>query len=174
MTFILRLPAILVLFALVALSALGALAATGALTGFEANVPEMQQANPAELQAEANAAGATEMSWIDVGLFAGAAVFFLISAIRLIRRTQGFWTWLLGFACYGGRWAYAQGEGVLQQVQAIDINVYMQPQAIIDGLPASLATTEAQVGVLGIILVVGLFVFICDAADRAHWDRQGA
>jgi uncharacterized membrane protein len=27
---------------------------------------------------------------------------------------------------------------------------------------------------LAIILIVGLFVFIVDAADRAYWDKQGA
>jgi hypothetical protein len=162
MTFILRWPSILVLFALVVMCVLGALAGAGALTG-------TQVAQVADVQAQAAEAGAVQLTWIDVGLYAGAALFFLIAAIRLIRRTQGFWTWLLGFACYGGRWAYAQGNGVVDQIKAIDINAYRQPEALLQD-PAS---TQVQVAVLAVVLVVGILVFIIDAADRAYWDRQG-
>jgi len=165
MTFILRWPAILVLLALVGLSALGALAAASVLTGYAPPIDQVQA-----VQASAVDAGAAEAGWIDVGLLAAAAIFFLISAIRLIRRTQGFWTWLLGFACYGGRWAYAQGQGVVDEIRQIDPNIYLQPQTLI----GDLASTESQVAVLAAVLVVGLFVFIVDAADRAYWDRQGA
>jgi len=104
------------------------------------------------------------------GLLAGAALFFLIAAVRLMRRTQGFWTWLLGFALYGGRWAYAQQDGLLPTIQGIDPNAYLQPQALLQDLGAP----TAQVGLLGIILIVGLFTFIVDAADRSYWDKQGA
>lgn len=164
MTFILRWLAILPLLALVILSALGALAVAGALTGFDVGVAQVEQAQDAAAQA-----GAAQHTWIDVGLWAGAALFFLIAAIRLMRRTQGFWVWLLGFACYGGRWAYAQGAGALDHVRNLDLNIYRDPQAIL----ANLASTEAQVAVLGVILVIGLFTFIVDAADRAYWDREG-
>ncbi|MGE0596917.1 MAG: hypothetical protein AB7P07_11145 [Hyphomonadaceae bacterium] len=165
MLFILRWPVVLILLALVALCFLGAAAAAGALTGFDTGMAQVQEA-----QAAAVEAGAAQATWIDVGLFAGAAIFFLISAIRLMRRTQGFWTWLLGFALYGARWALAQTEGLAATVQGIDLNSFLQPQAIV----ADLASPEAQVSLLGILLIVGLIIFILDVADRAYWDRQEA
>ncbi|MBX3511082.1 MAG: hypothetical protein KF700_07755 [Hyphomonadaceae bacterium] len=164
MTFILRWPAILVLFALVALSAMGALGAASLLTGYAPPVEQAQQA-----QAAAAETGAASAGWLDVGLLAAAAIFFLIAAVRLIRRTQGFWMWLLGFACYAGRWAYAQGQGVIDQIRAIDFHIYLDPQ----GLVNNIGSTETQVAILALVLVVGLFIFIVDAADRAYWDRQG-
>jgi hypothetical protein len=175
MTFILRWPAILALLALVLLCALGALGAAGLITGFEAPAVGIEQVDTqvANAQSAAAGSGAVDAGWIDVGLLAAAAVFFLISSIRLMRRTQGFWTWLLGFACYGGRWAWAQQQGdanVLATLQGIDINAYMQPQTVV----SNLGSTEAQVGLLAIVVVVGLFILIVDAADRAYWDKQGA
>jgi hypothetical protein len=175
MTFILRWPAILVLLALVLVSAIGALGAAGVLTGFSAPAVGVEQVDTqvANAQSAAEASGAADAGWIDVGLLAGAALFFLISAVRLMRRTQGFWTWLLGFACYGGRWGWAQtqsGNDVLATVQGLDFGAYMQPQAV----AGDLAGAEAQVGILAIVLLVGLIIFIVDAVDRAYWDKQGA
>jgi hypothetical protein len=163
MTFILRWPAVLALFALAAACVLGALAAAGIVTGYEAPIAQVRG-----VQAQAASSGAIDATWIDVGLLAGAAVFFLISAIRLIRRTQGFWVWLLGFACFGGRWAYQQGPGVVDQIKAIDINVYRAPHALL----TDLGSFESQVALLAITLAVGIFVFIVDAADRAYWERE--
>jgi len=165
MIFILRLLAILALFALTLLSFLGAAAGAGALTGVELNVGVVQEA-----QTAAAAAGAAQQTWTDVGLWAGAGLLFLVSAIRLIRKTQGFWAWLIGFALYGGRWALAQQGSLVETVQAINPRAYLEPQTIV----SNLATPEAQVGVLGLILVVGLLIFVIDAADRAYWDKQGA
>jgi hypothetical protein len=165
MTFILRWPAILALFALALLSFLGAVASAGALTGFDAGVSQVQEAQAAAVQA-----GASQASWIDVGLWAGAGLFFLISGIRLIRKTQGFWTWLLGFALYGGRWAWQQQGSLVDTVKGINPQAYLAPQTML----SDLATPEAQVGLLGLILVVGLLTFVVDAADRAYWDKQGA
>ena len=102
MTFILRWPAILVLLVLVLLSALGALTAGAVLGNLPVVVPQVQE--------PAASSGAGQQTWIDVALLGGAALFFLISSIRLMRRTQGFWSWLLGFACYGGRWAWTQQQ----------------------------------------------------------------
>jgi hypothetical protein len=164
MTFILRWPSILVLLGLSLLSIVGALAAAGLISGYEAPIAQVREA-----QASAAETGAAEATWIDVGLLAGAGVFFLISAIRLIRRTQGFWTWLLGFACYGGRWAMAQEGDLLAMVRGVDLNAYLQPQVLV----TDLTTPEAQVGLLGLVLIVGLLVFIVDAADRAYWDKHG-
>ncbi|GIK48576.1 MAG: hypothetical protein BroJett013_12730 [Alphaproteobacteria bacterium] len=167
MSHILRVPAILVLLALVLLSALGALAAAGILTGYQAPVEQVQS-----VQAAAAESGAAEATWIDVGLLAAAAVFFLISSIRLMRRTQGFWTWLLGFAAYGGRWAWDQQQsgGLLETIRNVDLGAYANPQAVL----GDLSTTEGQLAILALILIVGVVVLMVDAADRAYWDKQGA
>jgi|CXWL01.1.fsa_nt_gi hypothetical protein len=164
MTFILRLPAILVLFVLVLISWAAALAAAIVLARL-----------PLDLGAvltETQIATVSASSWIEVGLWGGAGLFFLVSAIRLIRRTQGFWTWLVGFACFGGRWAMAQLSegGLVATIQQVDPNAYLKPEMLV----ASPESAEAQVGVLGIVLIVGVLIFIIDAADRAHWDRHGA
>lgn len=164
MTIILRLPAILVLFALVAMSWMGAAVGAAAITNTPISVPGLGQETVGEI---------AQATWLDVGLWAGAGLFFLISAIRLIRRTQAFWAWLLGFACYGARWALAQQSsegGVLATVQGVDLNAYMQPAALA-GSPDSV---ESQLGLLGVVLIVGLIVFVIDAFDRAHWNKQGA
>jgi hypothetical protein len=171
MTFILRWPAILALLALVLLCFAGALAAAGAITGFEAPGVGVDQVDSQVAQAQVAAAnsGAATASWVEVGLLAGAGLFFLICAIRLMRRTQGFWTWLIGFALFGGRWAWTQSDG-LATIQGIDPKAYLQPQVI----ASDLTTTEAQVGILAIVLILGLIIWIVDAADRSYWDKQGA
>lgn len=168
MAFILRWPAILVLLALSLLSLVGAAAAGAVLGGYTVPLAEVQN-----VQSSAATAGAAEQTWIDVGLLAGAGIFFFVALVRLIRRTQGFWAWLLGFACYGGRWAWSQQQGdggVVGTITGIDWNTYREPQALLTDLTAP----ESQIALLGIILVVGLFAFIVDAVDRAHWDSQGA
>lgn len=175
MTFILRWPAILVMLALVLLCIAGALGAAGLITDFQAPASGVEQvdAQVAQAQSAAENTGAANATWIDVGLLAAAAIFFLISAVRLMRRTQGFWTWLLGFALYGGRWAWSQQYnegGALATLRGVDINAYSQPQALL----TDLGSPAAQVGILAIVLVVGLFILIVDGADRAHWDKQGA
>jgi hypothetical protein len=165
MTFILRWPSILVLLALVLLSFLGALGAAGLIAGYTPPLAQVQ-----DVQAQAASTGASEAGWIDVAMLAGAGLFFLISAIRLMRRTQGFWTWLIGFALYGGRWAMAQHDGLVATVQGIDLNIYMQPQAVL----ADLGAPAAQVALLAIVFIVGLLILVIDGADRAYWDKQAA
>lgn len=165
MTFILRWPAVLVLFALVALCLLAAVSAGAAILGYEAPIAEVQS-----VQAEAVAAGAAEMTWLDVGLWGAAALFFLVAAVRLIRRTQGFWVWLLGFAAYAGRWAYQQGQDVVAQFQAINLEVFRDPGKLL----AETGSFEVQVALLALILVIGALIAIIDGADRAYWDKQGA
>jgi len=163
MTFILRWPAILVLLLLV-------FASFGAAFAGTVHLAELPIALPMTAEQEATIA---QLSWIEVGLWAGAGLFFLISGVRLIRRTQAFWTWLIGFGFYGARWAMAQqneGGGLVANVQSIDVNAYTAPAE----LAANTGGTEAQVGILAIILIVGLLIFIIDAVDRAYWDKQGA
>lgn len=164
MTFILRWPAILVLLLLVLMSFGGAFAGT-------VHLAQLPIALPTTTDQQATI---TQVSWIEVGLWAGAGLFFLISAVRLMRRTQGFWTWLLGFALYGARWAVAQqneGGGLVASVQSIDLSAYLQqPQLLL----SDLGSPAAQVALLTIVLIVGLLVFIIDAVDRSYWDKQGA
>ncbi|MBL8536603.1 MAG: hypothetical protein JNM59_04300 [Hyphomonadaceae bacterium] len=164
MTFILRWPAVLVLLALVLVSLGAALSAGLVLSGA-----------PIDLSValtEEQIAQIRGVNWIEVGLWSGAGVFFLIAAVRLIRRTQGFWVWLLGFACYGGRWGYAQsrGEGdLVATVQGVDVDVYREPAALANA-PDS---TEAQLALLAVILIVGLVIAIVDHFDREYWNTQG-
>lgn len=163
MAFILRWPAIAALLLLV----LASLGAAFAGTVHLAQLP-IQLPLTADQEATINA-----LTWLEVGLWTGAGLFFLIAAVRLMRRTQGFWTWLIGFGFYGARWALAQqneGGGLVANVQSIDVNAYRAPAELV----ANTGGTEAQVGILGIILIVGLLIFIIDAVDRAHWDKQGA
>lgn len=163
MTFILRWPAILVLLLLV-------FASFGAAFAGTVHLAELPISLPMTAEQQATVA---QLSWIEVGLWAGAGLFFLIAAVRLIRRTQAFWTWLIGFGFYGARWAMAQqneGGGLVANVQSIDVNAYTAPAE----LAANTGGTEAQVGILAIILIVGLIIFIVDAADRSYWDKQGA
>lgn len=165
MTFILRAPAILALLALVLMCGIGALAIGAVLGNLPAVLPQVQ--------ATAGAAEVGKQTWIDVALLSAALVFFLISAIRLMRRTQGFWTWLLGFACYGGRWAWFQQQNdtdVLATLRGLNISAYAQPQTV----ASDLTSPEAQIALLAIIVVVGVLILILDAADRAYWDKQGA
>jgi hypothetical protein len=164
MSFILRLPAILALVALVLISLIGAVLATLVLA--HAPIDLSSILSPEQKTQIA------QVTWVETGLRYAAGIFFLIAAVRLIRRTQGFWTWLLGFACYGGRWAWqAQSQGdIVNSVRKINPQVYLHPQDML----GSLDSTESQVALLAVILIVGLVILVIDAADRAHWDRQGA
>ena len=164
MTIILRLPAILALLALVLISLIGAVLATVVLTHLPIDL--------SSILTPEQRTQLSQVSWVETGLRYGAGVFFLIAAVRLIRRTQGFWTWLLGFACYGGRWAWqqqSQGD-IVSSVRNINPQIYLHPQDML----GSLDSPESQVALLAVILIVGLIILIIDAADRAHWDRQGA
>jgi len=160
MLFFVRWPLVLVLLLLVAASLFPA----AVTTAVQAHLPVNLDAVSAELKQLGQSA-----TWLQAGLWYGAAFFFLVSAIRLIRRTQAFWAWLLGFACYGGRWALTQSDqpgGVLGTLQSL------KPD---DFRPENLATVSgpsADISLLGVILIVGLFVFVMDIFDRRFWDRQ--
>ncbi len=168
MMWILRWPVVLVLLVLVAGSLLPAAATaiaqvhnpalSDAVAGFAESSPIVESA----LAYGANG------TWLEAGLWFAAGLFFLISAIRLIRRTQGFWFWLLGFACYGGRWAVTQQNegGLVATVQSLTPQAFEPQNLTPDAAPI-------QVGLLTFHLVVGLIILIIDAADRAYWDRNG-
>jgi hypothetical protein len=163
MMFILRWPVILILLGLVAASVFPA--AVGTIEAYNLPVDLSAIAGPTDSLREL-AASTTMPERI---LWYAAAVFFLISAIRLIRRTQGFWMWLLGFACLGGRWALAQQHqegGLVATVQSVDVQSFA-PEGLAEG------GASAQITVLIALLVLGLLIFIIDHADRAYWDKHG-
>jgi hypothetical protein len=165
MTFILRWPAILVLLLLV-------FASFGAAFAGVVHLAELPIALPMTAEQEATVA---QLSWIEVGLWAGAGLFFLIAAVRLIRRTQAFWTWLIGFAFYGAplgdRAAEREPAASSPIVQSIDVNAYRCARRARGqhrrhrsaSRPARHHSSSSA-----------LIIFIVDAVDRAYWDKQGA
>lgn len=169
MMWILRWPVVLILLVLTFVNSwLPAAATAGAqlrIAALNDTIESLRASSPfiagaLEYGAQAN--------WLEAGLWFAAGLFFLISAVRLMRRTQGFWMWLLGFACYGGRWAVTQQNegGLIATVQSIT------PESI---APENLTPEAApvQLGLLAFHLVVGLIILVIDAADRAYWDRNG-
>ena len=159
MTFILRWLLIVVLLFL----AVTLLGPAVLVTLQRVHAPIDLSALPMDLSAYADA------SWLLIGLLYAAGVFFLIASIRLMRKTQGFWAWLLGFAAYGAEWGLVQQHegGLMTQLQGIDW-AGMSVEKLAAGGP------EAQVAALVIMLIVGLLIFIVDWADRAYWDSQSA
>lgn len=157
---ILRWPMALLLLLLTAVCVLGA----GVITGARLDAPQV-----AQISAEAQTYGASA-PWVQAGLMGAAALMFLIAMIRLLRRTQGFWFWLIGFALMGAAWALTHS---LNEWQAI---VAATPR--LDSINAEnaaevgLHALDQGVAPLAIALVVGLVILIVDAADRAHWDEQ--
>ena len=108
---------------------------------------------------------------VETALWYGAAVFFLIAMVRLVRRTQAFWVWLIGFALYGARWALVQqSEGSLvQSVQSLTVDSF-RPES----LGADTTSTATQIVVLIALLIVGLLIYIVDHGDRRYWNSQAA
>lgn len=164
MMFIVRWPVVLILLGLVVLSLVPA--ALGTIETY--NLPvDLGPLGGASENLEQWALSTTMPERV---LWYLAALFFFIAAVRLIRRTQGFWVWLLGFACYGGRWALGQHHqegGFAATIQSVDVQA-LSADTLAEG------GSEAQLGFLVFLLIVGLLVFIIDSADRAYWDRQDA
>lgn len=160
MMFLLRWPLILILLAFVAFSLFPAAVVTALLNNI--NVPFL---SPAEADVARNS------NWIEAGLWYGAAVFLLIAAIRLMRQTQAFWAWLMGFALYGARWALVQGGGanIVQSVQGLTADSFKP-----DTLASDPTSAASQIALLAALLLVGLLVFIVDHGDRRYWDKQAA
>ena len=162
MTTLLRLLAILALLAV----ALLVWAAAAAVTINLAALPVDVGAIVGEDQLET----IRSVSWPEAALWGGAGLFFLISAIRLMRRTQAWFMWLLGFACLVGRWVLGQGgyEQAIATVQGLDVGAYLKPAELLGDVTAP----EVQVGRFGVVVLLGLIVLIVDIADRSHWKRE--
>lgn len=108
---------------------------------------------------------------IEIALWYGAAVFFLLTVIRLIRKTRSFWTWAIGFVLYAGHWwmaKEAEGDGgAMALLQRLSLDSFM---------PANLGSPSgaSEVVVLAGLLVVGLLVFIVHSADRSAYRSMQA
>ncbi|MGE0829312.1 MAG: hypothetical protein AB7O04_08175 [Hyphomonadaceae bacterium] len=154
---ILRWPLVLALFALT-LICLAAAAGTAAdRAGFALQDPLWQSF----------AAQSQGANWVQTGLLAGGALFLFIGAVRLIRRTQAFWAWLIGFGLLGVRWGLMrQSEGGLQFEAAQFASVQGAQKAAAD------AANDYGLLALGVLFALGLLILIVDAADRAYWTRR--
>lgn len=159
MTFIFRWLTILVLLILVAASLAPAAAVTVAQLGLGYDLSQISEA----LQQ-----GARNSSWTEAALWYGAAIFFLIAAIRLVRKTQAFWMWLLGFACYGARWA------ITQQAQEGGVLGVLQGFSLSNLSDVSAEAPTLQLGLLAFHLLIGVVILFIDQADHEYWDRHGA
>jgi hypothetical protein len=160
MMFLLRWPLVLILLAFIAANLFPAVITTAVHTDLF-DVSKISST----LQALGQSA-----TWWEAALWYGAALFLLIAMVRLVRQTQAFWAWLLGFACYGAHWALQLNQeqgGALAQLQSLTLDSF-KPGTI--GLD-SLAT---QVLLVGGLFVVGLLIFIVDHGDRRYWNKQAA
>ena len=103
------------------------------------------------------AAGTTAL---EIGLAAVALLAFIISIVRLIRRTQGFIAWLIGFVCLAAlRFVIGVGPD-LARLEPVDIWERASASFIAPGmLPANLV-------ILGVCALVGLGIAIVDVADK--------
>jgi hypothetical protein len=106
--------------------------------------------------------------WIEAALWYAAAAFLVIAVIRLVRRTQAFWMWLLAFALLGARWGLS-----LRAVEggAVGLLQSLTPQSF------DLALLAANPPLLSILLLIkllliGLLILVVDHADKAYWDRH--
>jgi hypothetical protein len=143
---VLRWPLVLILLVYVAACVFPA----GVTTLQRFDAPAVEIAEVSSTLADLGAAA----SPLEAGLWYGAGLFLFIAMVRLIRRTQAFWMWLVGFALYGGRWAlWTQQNG---------------------GLTLDTAYPVADFGPIGLLLVVGLAILAVDGADRAYWRRLEA
>jgi hypothetical protein len=101
-------------------------------------------------------------------LWYAAAAFLLIAVIRLVRRTQAFWMWLLAFAFLGARWGLslrAVDGGAVGLLQSLTLERFQ---------PALLAADPPLLSIVLLIklLIIGLLILSVDHADKAYWDRH--
>ncbi|MBI1186368.1 MAG: hypothetical protein GC206_03420 [Alphaproteobacteria bacterium] len=110
---------------------------------------------------------ASGVTWLETALWAASGIFLFIAAVRLIRRTQGFWAWLLGFACYGVRWGLTTVKSD-DNIIADAASVRSAEQALETAVEA---TANYPLLALAVLLVVGLLILIVDTADK-RWSRR--
>jgi hypothetical protein len=112
---------------------------------------------------------AVNTTWLQTALWAGAAILLFVAAVRLIRRTQAFWAWLIGFGLFGARWGLMrQAEGGL----SVDLAQISNEVATKEGAQRLASSVAYDFGLVGVLLIIGLVILMVDAADRAHWARR--
>ena len=111
---------------------------------------------------------ARHADWIEAALWYAAAAFLSIAIIRLVRRTQAFWMWLLAFALLGARWGLSLRTvdgGAVGLLQGLTLERF-QPALIVADPPL------LQVVVLIKLLIIGVIILSVDNDDKAYWDRH--
>lgn len=106
-------------------------------------------------------------SWYETALWYGSAVLLFIALVRLVRKTQAFWAWLLGFACYGGHWALAEQRegGVMTTLQSLTLDS-IKPENVQPDSPVT------ALGLIVLLFIIGILIWMIDHGDRAYWNRQ--
>jgi hypothetical protein len=148
----LRWPIVLVLGLLSALSLAPAVAvaivhaSAGALSGISPSLGALEET-------------ARAASWIEAGLWLAAGLALLVATVRLIRGTQAFWAWLIGFVFYSARWAFTQEDagGVVETFRSLSLSSVAAGDA-----------AGSQVSLLALHPIIGLAVLLVDAGDRAR------
>jgi hypothetical protein len=121
---------------------------------------------------ESLASNATDLvgatSGLEVGLSIAAMLFFVVALVRLVRRTQGFLAWLLGFVCLCA----------LRSVAGIATDLGAEaPGALFARAVGNLTSPELLVPnaiILGTNLVVGLAIVAIDLSDKRYWSAEAA
>jgi hypothetical protein len=106
--------------------------------------------------------------WVEATLWYAAAAFLLIAVIRLARRTQAFWMWLLAFAFLGARWGLslrAVEGGAVGFLQGLTLERF-QPALLVANPPL------LSIVLLIKLLIIGLLILVVDHDDKAYWDRH--
>jgi di/tricarboxylate transporter len=103
------------------------------------------------------------LAWVEIALLLLAGLMFVIAAIRLVRRTQSFLAFLLGFAAIAGftvvnAWLTVQADPTRAGI----------PGQVLEELSG-----PAPMGVLGLMVFVGIVIFFIDRTDKAHWRHVG-
>jgi len=110
---------------------------------------------------------AADVTWVETALWAASGIFLFISGVRLIRQTQGFWAWLIGFACYGVRWGLSTVRSENNIIA--DAAAVRSPEEALQ--TAVQATTNYPLIALAVLLVAGLLILIVDTADKRRSRR---
>jgi hypothetical protein len=160
MAFILRWLLVLILLAFVALMLAAAplLGLIHAQAGFDLT-----------LLSTAFSGLARSADWIEATLWYAAAAFFGVAVIRLVRRTQAFWMWLIGFTLIGVRWGLTlrtQEGGALGLFQGLTFE-RLQPALLVADPPM------LQLVLLIKLLILGFLILTVDNADKDYWDKHG-
>lgn len=105
---------------------------------------------------------------LEVGLSLAALTFFVIALVRLIRRTQGFVAWLLGFLCLVALRSLA---GIARDIGGMPGGELFAKMAA--NLQDPSVLTDNLI-ILGVQLAIGVAVLVVDIHDRRYWAAERA